>query len=221
MKNLFSLEGPVLRFLLKCGQLILLGVCWFVCSLPLVTVGMSTTALMRSCFDLREDKEDIFKTFFKTYLSKWKVSSLAFLVIAGFFILLYCIPQVTAFLGIDILSILAIGITSAAYLLLWLVLSCVFPVAAYFDTTPEKTMRNALFVALRDRRQSIPVAIVSAIPVVLFLALPEVFDRTLWLWLVVYPGICGYFTACRFAPVFLAYGDKKEKKEEETSNETL
>ena len=215
MKKLFSLDGPVLRFLLKLGQLILLGLCWFVCSIPLVTVGMSTTALMRSCFDLREDKEDIFKTFFKTYLAKWKVSTAAFLVLGGFFILLYCIPQVAAFLGSQILSILAIGITSAAYLLLWLVLSCVFPVAAYFDTTPKKTMRNALFVALKDRKQSIPVAIASAIPVVLFLALPEVLYRITWLWVIVYPGICGYFTACRFAPVFLAYGNKKEEHDKE------
>lgn len=226
MKNLFSLDSPVFRFLTKLGTLIMLSLCWLVCCIPLVTIGAATAALLRSCFDLREDKGGIYRTFFKAFVSNLKLGTAVFLILGGGFFLLYCIPQLAAFIGSQMLIVLAIGITCALYLLLWLMLVCALPLVAYFDNTVEKTLRNALFVAIKDRRQSIPVAILAAVPVLLFLALPDVFLTTAAVWFLIYPGIVAYFTVCRFAPVFLAYGDRKKEKEEEkekeeTQNETI
>ncbi len=215
MKKLFSLDSSVFRFLTKLGSLIMLSLCWLVCCIPLVTIGASTAALLRCCFDLREDRGGIYRAFFKAFISDLKLGTAVWLILAGCFLIAYCIPQVAAFLGMQMLAVLAIGITCAVYLLLWLTLVCAFPLVAYFDNTVKKTLRNALFVAVKNRKQSIPVAILAAVPVLLFLALPDIFLTTAAVWLLVYPGIVAYFTACRFAPIFLEYGNKKQEKEKE------
>ena len=222
MKKLFRLDSPVFRFLSKVGSLILLSLCWLVCCLPVIMVGASTAALLRCCFDLREDKDGLFRAFFKAFVSDLKVGTAVWVILALCFLLAYCIPQLAAALGSQMLAVLAIGCTCAVYLLLWLVLVCVFPLVAYFDNTVKKTLRNALFVAVKNRKQSIPAAILAAVPVLLFLALPEVFLFSSGLWLLLYPGVIAYFMACRFAPIFLEYGNRKQETEkEETQHETL
>lgn len=215
MKKLFRLDAPVFRFLSKVGSLILLSLCWLVCCLPIITVGASTAALFRCCFDLREDKGNMFRTFFKAFVSDFKLATAVWIILAVCFLLAYFIPQIAAFLGIQILAVLAIGVTCAVYLILWLMLVCVFPLTAYFDNTVKKTLRNALFVAVKNRRQSIPSAILAAIPVLLFLALPDVFLISAGVWLLLYPGVIAYFIVRRFAPVFLEYGNKRKETESE------
>lgn len=39
MRKLLDIEGPVIGFLEKGGQLIVLSVLWLVCCLPVVTIG--------------------------------------------------------------------------------------------------------------------------------------------------------------------------------------
>lgn len=45
MENFFSLDGPLIRFLEKAGQLILLGLVWCISSLLIISLGASSSAL--------------------------------------------------------------------------------------------------------------------------------------------------------------------------------
>ena len=45
MGNLFNLDGPVLQFINKLVYSVYLNILWFICCIPIVTVGASTTAL--------------------------------------------------------------------------------------------------------------------------------------------------------------------------------
>ena len=90
-----------------------------------------------------------------------------------------------------------------------------FPLVAYFDNTVKKTMKNALFVAIKNRKQSFISAILAAVPFVLFLIDPMIFFVTGGVWFLVFPGVWAYFVACRFAPVFEVYANRRKEKEEQ------
>ena len=45
MNGLFSINSPLWRFMDKALRLIWLNLLWFLCCLPIVTIGASTTAL--------------------------------------------------------------------------------------------------------------------------------------------------------------------------------
>ena len=45
-EKIFGLDSPFFNLMSKLGDLMLLNLMWIVCSLPIVTVGASTTALV-------------------------------------------------------------------------------------------------------------------------------------------------------------------------------
>ena len=45
LQGLFNYDNPVWRFIGKLGDLIILNVLWLITSIPIVTIGASTTAL--------------------------------------------------------------------------------------------------------------------------------------------------------------------------------
>ena len=126
----------------------------------------------------------------------------------------YVAVQILGRFGLQILTTLTVGATTAAYLFLWWVGMCVFPVCAYFETDLKKTLRNAAFITFRHRRQSIGSVLIMVAPVLLFLLLPKYFVMTAAFWLLIYPGVAAYIVACRFAPVFLEYDRRRKEKEE-------
>ena len=223
MQKLFSLDGPVYRFLSTVGKLILLSLCWLVCCLPVLTVGASTTAMFHVAFGLRkEEGEGVLKAFFKAFVRDFKLGTLCWLSMIAIAAVLYCIPNVAAMFGMQLLIAAAVALSCAMYLLCWLVLACLFPLAAYFDNTLKKTLKNALFIAVRHRKQSIGSALFLAVPLFVFLLDPMIFAYTCGVWALIFPGVWAYFTAGRFAPIFEEYGNKRnEKTQEETGNETL
>ena len=45
MKHIFSLDGKLFLFLNRLADLLLLNILWLITSIPLLTIGASTTAL--------------------------------------------------------------------------------------------------------------------------------------------------------------------------------
>ena len=65
MRSLLNPESPAMRFLTKIGYTIILNTLWFLCSLPVFTIGASTTALYAVMQKLVRDEESgIISAFF-------------------------------------------------------------------------------------------------------------------------------------------------------------
>ena len=45
MREIFNMDGPVFRFLSRMADLMLLNVIFIICSLPIITIGASVTAM--------------------------------------------------------------------------------------------------------------------------------------------------------------------------------
>lgn len=68
-----DVEGPVIGFLDKVGQLILLGICWFLGCVPLITIGTSSTALYYAVIkSIRREQGDAIREFWKSYKANLK-----------------------------------------------------------------------------------------------------------------------------------------------------
>ena len=68
MSNFFSLNNPVWNFLGKLADVFVLTVFWFVCSIPIVTIGASSSAMYYCCLKLTRDEEGyIYRQFFKAF----------------------------------------------------------------------------------------------------------------------------------------------------------
>ena len=80
MKGLFSPDNPVIRFFIWLGYIWWLNILWLICSLPVVTIGPSTTALIYSCMKLKKDEGYPTKNFFKSFKENFRQASLIWLI---------------------------------------------------------------------------------------------------------------------------------------------
>ena len=82
LQGLFNYDNPVWRFIGKLGDLIILNVLWIVCSIPIFTIGASTTAVYYVTLKMVRDEEDsTIKSFFRSFKSNFKQATAIWLIL--------------------------------------------------------------------------------------------------------------------------------------------
>ena len=140
-------DNPIYDRMETAVQLMFLNVMWFVCSLPILTIGASTAALNYTCIKMRRDERDsIVKMFFRSFAQNIRQG-----LILGTGMLAVLIIQVLGMInaghGIGVLFAVALVIL----LFLWLVLfAYLFMVLARFDNSIFRTLTNAVYFMISD-----------------------------------------------------------------------
>lgn len=148
MAKLFNFESPLIRFLSRLGDLMILNLLFLLTSVPLVTIGASWTALY--CVTLkmvREEEGSIPGSFFRSFRQNFRQATLLWLgvlVLAALLVLDLWVLRGAAGTPAEIMRtcILLLG------LLLLMVLQYLFPGLARFDASIKDTVRNACLLAL-------------------------------------------------------------------------
>ena len=136
MRSLLNPESPAMRFLTKIGYTIILNTLWFLCSLPVFTIGASTTALYAVMQKLVRDEESgIISAFFTAFRQNFRQATKVWLVLLGALI----------FLGVDGYILLHLRHLNAACTI---VLLYVFPLTARFCNSTFAMIRNSLMTGM-------------------------------------------------------------------------
>lgn len=89
MRWLFSIENPVMCYIVKIFDCMCLSILWIACCLPIFTAGAATTALYATVYRyIRKDEGNLLKTFFGAFRENWKRSTFVWLVMLAAGILL-------------------------------------------------------------------------------------------------------------------------------------
>lgn len=73
MNSLFHYDGYLNRILTKLMYIVALNLLFLICSIPVITIGASCTAMYTVLFRfVRNDEPDILKTFFKAFRENLK-----------------------------------------------------------------------------------------------------------------------------------------------------
>ena len=169
------------------GQLMLLVVlnlCWLVCSLPLITAGAATTALWAVLLD--RDEHSYFSAIpaffraFRRHLKSATILWLPYLVIGAVLLLDFALLlQHNALNNALLLMPLLLSAALWSMTQLWL-----YPLLTLDRTlSPAAAVRAAFITALRELWRSLAGLAVLAIPVVIFLLYGKLFVQLLPLWI--------------------------------------
>lgn len=151
MKNLFNLDGPVLQFINKIVYSVYLNILWFICCIPVVTVGASTTALFYVSLKLSKNEEgNVTKAFFRSFRENFRQSTLIWLIMLVLGIILGVDGYILYHMRFEnvfwTLCTAVFCVAAAAYAV---VLMYIFPLLARFDNTIGAMFKNALFIGIR------------------------------------------------------------------------
>ena len=150
--NIFSSDNFLGKFMNWIGNLVIINVLYIICSLPIFTIGASTTALYYSMMKyIRRDEGYVHTNFLRSFKENFKQSTIIWLIMSlvGFIIFLDLRIGMT-FNGIEGGSIAGkcMIISSTILLIPYLfILLYIFPVQAKFVNPIKKNMLNSLLMA--------------------------------------------------------------------------
>lgn len=81
--NLFSMDNPVWKYLGRIWDAVWLTILWAVFSLPVITIGASTTALMYVAIKIMKDEEgNVTRQFAHAFKSNFRQATIIWLIVA-------------------------------------------------------------------------------------------------------------------------------------------
>ena len=77
MNHLFNPENRFWNFMNKITDVFLLGILWFLFSIPVVTMGAATTSLYQFTLKQADDEEGyVFKSFLKAFMKNFRQATM-------------------------------------------------------------------------------------------------------------------------------------------------
>ncbi|MCQ2524011.1 MAG: DUF624 domain-containing protein [Lachnospiraceae bacterium] len=201
--NIFSSRNLLGRFMNWVGNIVILNFLWLIFSLPIVTIGASTTALYYSTMKwIRRDEGYIHTNFIKSFKENFKQSTIMWLLmlLLGFVITLDL--RIGMFFnngqaGITMGKIMVI--TSILLFIPYiLVLTYIFPVQAKFENSIKDNIKNAFLMSIAHFGYTLLIFFILFTFVFLTLT-SKVF---IGLEILTGFGLYGYMTSALFVAVF-------------------
>jgi len=167
MKSLFDLNSPMMQFLLTLRDFVVLNVLWFIFSIPVITIGASTSALYAVTFKVAEDKDNyVAKQFMKAFRENFRQSIIAELILIIPILLL----SFGLFFWASFQSIIGTIISTLCIIFLVLLVGTglyTFPLIARYENTTKQTLINGLYFCVKYKKYTIILILLTALGVVL------------------------------------------------------
>lgn len=181
--KLFDYEAPFWRFMSRVADLVIVNAYWLICSLPVVTIGASTSALY--CVTLhmaRGEGGGVTRMFFSAFRQNLRQG------LALFFILLLPVALVVYEVWLYVSGAVGQSLWMSVVfcmpaILVALITAYVYPLLAQFDNSVKNTLKNACLLAVGNLPFSIVMALLNLSAPLLFLFATSFFIRTCVFWL--------------------------------------
>lgn len=141
-----TVENPVMNFMNKIVDLVVLNVCFMISCIPIITIGAGITALYSVNLKMiRNEEAYVFRSYWKAFRENFRQATLSWLVFlaagAVFICDLRLIPLLTA--GFQYIFYAVLVVCGIVYVVEFLY---VFPYIARFRDSLWKTFKNAFLI---------------------------------------------------------------------------
>lgn len=151
LQGIFSPDNRVMVFITKIVYSVYLNVLWFICCIPIITAGASTTALFYVTLKMvRNEEGNVTKQFFQAFRDNLKSSMKAWLIMLGLGIALVFDGYV--FYHMHFENALWTILTAAYFIVIvaYLIVSMyIYPLMARFENTTFAMFKNSIMIGVR------------------------------------------------------------------------
>lgn len=203
--SIFKIGSPIFNGLSRIFDILLLNFLWILCSIPIITIGTSTTALYYCMMKINREKDSgIIEMFFRSFRQNFKQGCILTIIFISSGIFLYVDIQACKAIGGALENIITVILL--VLVVIWgIMISYTFPLLAQFDNTLINTLKNSLLLAISNIKKTVPIFILNAVPVVLFFGLPYAFVFCIPLLLTFGAALISFFNSKILISVFDKY----------------
>lgn len=167
MERLFSMDGKLINFMNRIADMVLLNLLWIICSIPIVTIGASTTALYAVTLKMARNEDSyICSSFFGAFRENFKQATCIWGLILGIAGVLYFDFYFSSHMESGGARYLFIVFAVIAFLLI--MTTCyVFPILAFFENSTKKAVKNSLMMAAAHLPYTAVIIVTSFVPILI------------------------------------------------------
>lgn len=216
--NLFKSESPMMRFLEKFANLMLLNWIMLICCIPIVTIGPAVTAVYWVTLKMvRNEEGGLVHDFFHSFRVNLKQGMLVGVIITAIGVLL----------GLELYWMMQISQEGALYdrlvffLLLFftavfmMTVNYVWPLLAKFNNSTRQLFRTARALAVRHILATIVMGVISAAPVIMLMASPASMTLAAIFYLFLGTPAIAYLQSIFLDKIFAQYMPAEDAAEED------
>lgn len=201
---MFKLDSPLMNFLNKVCDVMILNLLVIAFSLPIVTAGSAITAAYYVSYRMVRNEEGyIVKMFWKAFKENFKQSTIMWLIMLLVAFILYGDYKIVTSGTIEMQGWMITALVTVAVIIA-MGMEFVFPMQARFSNTVKNTMRNAFLMALSHLPSAVLFLLGYAVPLLLLYLLPQLAPAIV---LLIF-GALPYFKAFLYLKIFKKYEEK-------------
>jgi uncharacterized membrane protein YesL len=195
MLNLFDTEGSLYKVSMVLADIFLLNFLWLIFSIPIITIGASTTAAYYVCTKKNAGTDVyVLKGFLKSFKENFFVSTRLFVILALIGGILWINFHALTQVDLGILQFPVRVALSLVFLQLIFVSMYVFPIISRFNMTSIGALKSALQLSNGHLFLTISNLVLFATVCIITIWIPFLF--------IFIPGIFVYFSAVLFVRIF-------------------
>lgn len=166
--KIFSTDSPLYRFFSRLWDIIVLNFMWALFCLPVITAGASTIAAYSVALKMVDDEEGyIARSFIKAFKENLKQGiALGLITFAAGYVVYIDIAMFHA-IESNPLPLLIVGVFAGVYFLFSLLYA--YPLAARYQNTVFKILRNSLEISLRYIVRTLILLVLIAVAVAIIM----------------------------------------------------
>lgn len=210
MNEYLSVDGPIMQFFAKLWDVILLSILFTICCIPLVTFGLSCSAMYYTMVrSVLSGEGRTIRTFFRglrqnivngLVLGALFEAVLAILLFSLYVVFINDLGTVGILFGAVFFALLLIFLTTMAY---------AFPLMGRFENTVLGILANSFFIAPMHWRETVAMLILEIVLLIAMIAVPFIPYVLLFV-----PGVIFWMQAKMLEPILAPYMQEGEKDNE-------
>ena len=187
--GIFRQDNPFNVVMGRIGDLAMLSVAWMVFSIPVFTIGASTSAACEMAREIVEDTDEgVFRAFWRTFKRRFGVSCLFTLLYAVVFDLGAFDPWWISRQSGDSASIYY-GVTVTVFVIVGMLLAFVLPLSGRSKLTVREQIAQSARLALMKPLVALLIVALAALPIALMALVPGAIMWVPLLWVILGFGV--------------------------------
>lgn len=171
--NFIKYDSPFGRAMNRIIDLFVLLCLTVICSVPVITIGASLSALYYVLLKIvRMEEGNIVSQFFKGFKDNFLKGTLLWIIIGGIFAVFYVDIALLNQVAMNFSDLERVVLLVVAAIVL-MVSSYVFPLQAQFENPVGRTLKNAFIISVMNFPRSLLLLFLRAVPIIVMLMLPE------------------------------------------------
>ncbi|MCI9297401.1 MAG: YesL family protein [Lachnospiraceae bacterium] len=211
--NLF--DNPIMNAIGRIADFIILNVLWVICSIPIITIGASTTALYTVMLKIVKNEEGyIARDFFKAFRENFKQSTAIWLVF-----LLLGIILIVDYSALVLMPERVAGILRVLFLIMGVLLISgavyAFALQARFVNTVKNTLKNAAILVFARLPFTVLIIVFTLVPVIATFLTVQTIVIGFSLWLFIGAALVAWLNSLLLRIIFRKLEEPQERSDEE------